>query len=117
MDKRGNPRYELVGNVFLANRKDISDLGNLVRVDGYLGLQLSSIQSLGNLEYVGGGLDLRKTQIKSLENLEYVGDYLNLYGTTIKSLKNLQYVGGTIFLSKDHQIPEEQLIKFKFNYW
>ena len=117
LERRGNPRYELVGDVFLVNRKDISDLGNLVRVDGHLGLHWSSIQSLGNLEYVGGALDLRETQIKSLENLEYVGDYLNLYGTTIKSLKNLQYVGGTIFLSEDHQIPEEQLIKFKFNYW
>ena len=39
LERKGNPRYELVGNVFLANRKDISDLGNLVRVDGNLDLE------------------------------------------------------------------------------
>ena len=117
LDRRGNPRYELVGDVKLNFRSDIINLGNLVRVDGDLDLAETQIESLGNLEYVGGHLFLWKTPIESLGNLEYVGDYLNLYGTTIKSLKNLQYVGGTIFLSKDHQIPEEQLIKFKFNYW
>ena len=52
LERRGNPRYELVGDVNLFNRKDISDLGNLVRVDGFLDLYNTSVQSLGNLEYV-----------------------------------------------------------------
>ena len=96
LERKGNPRYELVGNVNLDARKDIFNLGNLVLVDGALSLSRSPIQSLGNLEYVGGVLDLYKTSIKSLGNLEYVGDH--------------------IWLSKDHQIPKEQLIKFKIQY-
>ena len=114
LERRGNPRYEIVGDVDLFNRKDIFDLGNLVRVDGYLFLEESSIESLGNLEYVGGYLDLVGTPIQSLGNLEYVGGYLDLRNTPIESLGNLQYVGGTIHLSDDHQIPEEQLTRFKF---
>ena len=156
LERKGNPRYELVGNVFLANRKDISDLGNLVRVDGelilyrssiqslgnleyvginldlrytpikslgnlvrvdgYLWLDESSIESLGNLEYVGGDFDLRWSSIQSLGNLEYVGKGLYLQNTPIQSLGNLEYVGDIIYLSRNHQIPEEQLTKFKIKY-
>ena len=96
LERKGNPRYELTGDVNLYQRKDIFNLGNLVRVYGDLRLFGSSIQSLGNLEYVGG--------------------YLDLEGTPIQSLGNLEHVGGTIYLSYDHQIPEEQLTKFKIKY-
>ena len=113
LEHRGNPRYELVGDVKLYNRKDIFNLGNLVRVDGDLNLNSSSIQSLKNLEYVSGYLDLRGTPIQSLENLEYVGGTLYLNTTPIKSLGNLEEVGDILYLSKYHQIPEEQLTKFK----
>ena len=114
LERKGNPKYELVGDVDLGERKDISDLGNLVRVYGFLDLYRTSVQSLGNLEYVGGYLRLMSTPIKTLGNLEYVGGNLNLNSSSIQSLENLQYVGGTIFLSEDHQIPEEQLTNFKF---
>ena len=136
LERRGNPRYELVGNVRLDKRKDIFNLGNLVRVDGnldligcqikslgnleyvggYLDLHDSSIQSLGNLEYVGKGLYLHDTPIQSLGNLEYVGGHLSLYKTPIQSFGNLQYVGDIIILSEDHQITKEQLTKFKIKY-
>ena len=156
LKRKGNPRYELVGDVKLRYQNDIFDLGNLVRVDGDLSLRWSSIQSLGSLEYVAKSLDLRETpikslgnlvrvggdltlshlQIQSLGNLEYVGGYFDLRGASIKSLGNLQYVGGnlnlykssiqslgnleyvgnTIFVSINHQIPEEQLNKFKIEY-
>ena len=53
LERKGNPRYELVGDVDLSYKKDIFDLGNLVRVDDDLILSFSTIQSLGNLEYVG----------------------------------------------------------------
>ena len=96
LERRGNPRYELVGDVDFYRRKDIFDLGNLMRVYGDLNLFDTSIESLGNLEYVGG--------------------YLDLEGTPIQSLGNLEHVGGTIYLSYDHQIPEEQLTKFKIEY-
>ena len=116
LERKGNPRYELVGNVHLYNRQDIIDLGNLVRVDGNLGLYYSSIESLGNLEYVGGYFDLNKTPIESLGNLEYVGGDLDLRFTPIKSLGNLEYVGKKIWLSINHQIPKEQLNNFKIKY-
>ena len=117
LERRDNPRYELAGYVDLAEQEDIFDLGNLVRVDGDLDLQGTPIKSLGNLQYVGGDLHLADTPIQSLGNLEYVGNYLFLYGTLIKSLGNLEYVGDTIYLSKNHQIPKEQLTKFKIEYW
>ena len=137
LDRRGNPKYELVGDVKLLNRKDIFDLGNLVRVYGDLDLFISSIQSLGSLEYVGGDLNLNATPIQSLGSLEYVGGDLTLDGTPIQtlgslryvggdldlrdspieSLEDLEYVGGTFYLSEDHQIPEEQLTKFEVEYW
>ena len=55
LERKGNPRYELTGDVNLSYRQDIIDLGNLVRVYGDLRLFGSSIQSLGKLEYVGKG--------------------------------------------------------------
>ena len=117
LERKGNPKYELVGDVKLSKRKDIFDLGNLVRVDGHLDLRWSSIESLGNLEYVGGDLFLVASPIQSLGALEYVGGGLDLDFTPIKSLGNLEYVGGNIWLERNHQIPQEQLTKFKIKYW
>ena len=113
LERKGNPRYEIVGDVDLYERKDIFDLGNLVRVDGDLLLTDSSIQSLGTLEYVGGTLFLGSTSIESLGNLEYVGGHLYLTASPIKSLGNLEHVGKGIWSLRDHQIPPEQLTKFK----
>ena len=96
LEPRGNPKYVLIGDVNLYWRLNITNLGNLVRVDGNLNTYKSSIQSLGNLEYVDGYLDLRETPIKSLGKLKYVD--------------------GRIILSSNHQIPKEQLTKFKINY-
>ena len=70
LDRRGNPMYEIVGDVNLSRRKDIFDLGNLVRVGGYLYLFNSSIKSIGNLEYVGGEFWLSKNHHLP-ENLLY----------------------------------------------
>ena len=116
LERRGNPKYGIVGDVNLYLRKDIFDLGNLVRVYGYLDLEDSPIKSLGPLEYVGGHLILRATPIESLGNLVLVEYDLDLRSTPIQSLGNLKYVGGTIYLSRDHQIPEKQLTKFKIEY-
>ena len=94
LERKGNPRYELVGDVNLNTRKDIFDLGNLVLVNGHLLLNETPIESLGNLEYVNGILDI--------------------YNTPLQSLENLKYVAETIYLSRNHQIPDEQLTRFKF---
>ena len=117
LDKKGNPIYELVGSVYLRGRTNIIDLGSLVRVDGNLYLQKTTIISLGNLEYVVGNLFLNETTIESLGNLKFVGGTLNLIRSSIKSLGNLEYVGGEIYLSRDHQIPEEELSNFKIEYY
>ena len=117
LERRGNPRYEIVGHVTFFNRQDIFNLGNLVRVDGELDLRYTPIESLGNLEYVGEDLHLDKTPIKSLGNLKYVGGNLSLRYTQIQSLGNLEYVGNTIRLRKNHNLPQEELNKLnKFNH-
>ena len=112
LDLRGNPRYELVGDVNLFGRQDIFDLGNLVRVYGHLDLRWSSIESLGVLEYVENYLNLNYRPIESIGNLKYVGGNLYLMYSSIQSLENLEYVGSNVYLSEDHQIPPEQLTKF-----
>ena len=94
LERRGNPRYELVGDVNLSYRDDLFDLGNLVLVNGHLSLNETPIESLGNLEYVNGALDI--------------------YNTPLQSLENLKYVAETIYLSRNYQIPDEQLTRFKF---
>jgi hypothetical protein len=93
LEKRGNPRYGIRGDLDL-RQLSIKSLENLEYVGGYLNLFNSPIKSLGNLEYVGGDLSLRASSTKSLGNLKYVGGDLYLYGTPIKSLGNLKYVGG-----------------------
>ena len=113
LERRGNPRYELVGDVDLSYREDIIDIGNLVRVDGYLILPFVSIQSFGKLQYVGGGLDLYSSSIKSLGNLVRVDGYLDLRDTPIQSLGNLEHVGERIYLSGHNGIPEKEINKFK----
>jgi hypothetical protein len=71
----GNPRYIIVGDVDLYDRQDISDLGNLVGVEGDLLLGWSSIESLGELEFVGRNLGIINTNIPTSEinNVEVVG--------------------------------------------
>ena len=137
LERRGNPRYELVGNIDLRFRDDIIDLGNLIRVDGFMNLEDSSIESLGSLEYVSGylylystpieslgnllridnSLDIRGTTFETLGNLKYIGNSLYMQSAELQSFGDLEYVGGKIILTTNHQIPEEQLNKFKFRYW
>ena len=117
LNRRGNPRYELVGDVELYNQQNIFDLGNLVRVDGDLLLHFTPIQSLGNLEYVNGDFHITNIQISTLGNLRYVAGSLFLDTKIIQSLGNLEYVGGNIWLKRNHQIPPEQLNNFKIKYY
>ena len=116
LNRRGNPRYELVGDVELYNQKNIFDLGNLVRVNGDLSIYYT-IESLGDLEYVNGDFRLTNTQVSTLGNLRYVAGSLFLDTKIIQSLGNLEYVGGSIWLKRNHQIPPEQLNNFKFKYY
>jgi len=105
LEFKGNPKYILVGNVDLGDREDITNLGNLVGVEGYLWLFKSSIESLGDLEFVGGDLQLWSCQnIKTLGKLKKVEGELDLRFSTIESLGELEYVGGDFGLYKCQNI-------------
>ena len=96
---KGNPRYIIVGDVDLSYRKDISDLGNLVGVMGYLNLSESSIKSLGELEFVDGFFSIYECKnIETLGKLKHVGDALSLSFTFVKSLDGLEFVGRDLFI-------------------
>jgi hypothetical protein len=135
----GNPKYIIVGNVNLIDKKDIFDLGNLVGVEGYLNLDESSIESLGDLEFVDGdlclwgckniktlgklkrvegGLDIDPS-IESLGDLEFVnGDSLNLSGCkNIKTLGNLKKFVGYLNLSWSsiESLGELEYVEGSFN--
>jgi hypothetical protein len=102
---KGNPKYIIVGNVDLEYRKDISDLGNLVGVEGDLGLRYSSIQSLGELEFVDGVLSLWGCEnIKTLGKLKKVEGYLSLSYSSIESLGDLEFIDGYLDLSNCENI-------------
>ena len=95
LERKGNPKYELVGDVDIDGQEDIVDLGNLVRVDGTLYANGTSIYNLTNLTRVDGDLQL-PMGTQSLGKLEYVGgDYHADLSYWNKSLGNLKYVGGT----------------------
>jgi hypothetical protein len=74
---KGNPRYIIVGDVDLHEREYISDLGNLVGVEGDLNLTHTSIESLGDLEFVGKNLILNMIIPPSeINNVEVIGKIL-----------------------------------------
>ena len=99
LNKRGNPKWKMMGNLELSRNKDVTTLNNLVSVEGYLDLYGSPITTLENLQSVGGYLDLRYSKIESLGNLQsVVGGGLYLIGTPLTTLGNLQSVGGDLYL-------------------
>jgi hypothetical protein len=105
----GNPKYILVGDIDLRYRKDISDLGNLVGVEGYLELEYSSIESLGELEFVSRGFDLHDCKnIKTLGKLKRVEGILFLSNSNIVSLGELEFVGSNLWID-DTNIPQSEL--------
>jgi hypothetical protein len=108
LELKGNPRYIIVGDVNLRSRQDISDLGNLVGVEGELDLYDSSIVSLGELQFVGGDLKLWDCQnIKTLGKLKKVEGYLSLSFSSIESLGELEFVGGGLYFNETNIPPSE----------
>jgi len=111
LEFKGNPKYILIGDVDLFDRKDIFDLGNLVGVEGFLDLAWSSIESLGDLEFVNGNLDLYNCEnIKTLGKLKKVVKILRLSYSSIESLGELEFIGGNLLL-KNINIPPSELNK------
>jgi hypothetical protein len=111
LNKIGNPRYIIIGDVDLDDRQDISNLGNLVGVVGHLGLRRSSIESLGELKEVNGYMDLGYCEnIKTLGKLKRVEGHLWLSDSSIESLGELEFVGKDLLLY-DVDIPPSELDK------
>ena len=79
---------------------DITSLGNLKSVNGYLDLSVcKNLTSLGNLQSVNGLLELSGCKnLTSLGNLQSVGGDLGSSYTEITSLGNLKSVGGDLYL-------------------
>ena len=87
---------------FLNNWEDVLDWANgrLFRMNGDIDLRKSDITTLGGLVEVGGWLDLFGCEnLQSLGKLRSVGGYLYLYNCkNIQSLGNLRSVGGQLYL-------------------
>ena len=81
---------------------DITSLGNLQSVNGYLDLSVcKNLTSLGNLQSVDDFLNLyRCVNLTSLGNLQSVDGHLGLSLTNITSLENLQSVGGHLHIAR-----------------
>ena len=103
LNKRGNPKWKISGDLVLERNKDVTDLNNLVSVEGDLDLRRTPIKSLGNLQSVGGWMDLTGTPITSLGNLQSVGGDLYLRETSIskeyteKEIRRMVNVGTSIY--------------------
>jgi len=100
LEFKGNPRYIIVGEVDLVLRQDISDLGNLVGVEGDLNLNWSSIETISELEFIGGSFGLYSCEnIKTLGKIKRVDGNLYLEESSIESLGDLEFVGWNLDLS------------------
>jgi hypothetical protein len=108
LELKGNPKYIIVGDIYLTDRQDISDLGNLVGVEGYLYLSDSTIESLGELEFVDGDLSLWGCKkIKTLGKLKKVEGGLSLSYSSIQSLGELEFVGEDLVIISTNIPPSE----------
>jgi hypothetical protein len=109
----GNPKYILVGNVNLEDKKDIFDLKNLVGVEGNFDLGWSSIETLSELTFVDGYLGLYDCKnIKTLGKLKKVGWFLNLIKSSIESLGELEFVGDDLDATNT-KIPQSEINKIE----
>jgi len=93
---------------FLNNWEDVLDWANdrLFRMNGDIDLSESDITTLGNLVEVGGWLDLRYCDnLQSLGKLRSVGGWLDLVGCkNLQSLGKLRSVGGELFLANSKNL-------------
>ncbi len=104
LNKIGNPRYIIIGDVDLSFSNNIYDLDNLIGVDGNLDLAWSDIKSLGELEFVIGKLNLLGcSKIKNLGNIKRVKE-ISLRLSSVQSLSKLEEVNGDLNLTKCYDI-------------
>ena len=118
---------KIPGSVTIRKEHKILSLGNIIEIDGTLGLSNTSLSSFGKLkkvngslwisyhnpnsnlfdlneiEEIGGSLLLRRFPIRTLSKLRKVGGILNLRGTNIEDLGALEFVGDHLYLPKSKQ--------------
>jgi len=94
------------GRAFIQDT-DLTDLGNLIRIEGSLTLpENEQLTSLGNLEYVGGDISLNGTEISTLGKLTHIGGSLDARGSALQDIRSLRELGGYIVM-KEHQLVLE----------
>ena len=104
---------------FRYNWQDVLDWADdrLFRMDGNIDLRKSDITTLGGLVEVGGYLDLENCKnLQSLGELRSVGGYLDIdYCENLQSLGELRSVGGDLYLRniKKYNTMEHQEIRAK----
>lgn len=115
---------KIPGSITIRKEHKILSLGNIIEIEGTLGLSNTSVSSFGKLkkvngslwityhnpnstlfdlneiEEIGGSLLLRRFPIRTLSKLKKVGGILNLRGTNIEDLGALEFVGDHLYLPK-----------------
>ena len=118
---------KIPGSFTIRKEHKIQSLGNIVEINGTLGITGASLKSFGKLkkvsgslwisyaepetiltdlndiEEIGGSLLLRYYPIRDLNKLKSVGGILNLRSTNIESLGALKFVGGHLYLPKSKE--------------
>ena len=75
----------------------LTDLGNLESIGGYVAFGNTKITQLGKLREIGGTANFRNSKIKNLGNLQTIGGSAFFCESQIKSLGNLETIGGSAY--------------------
>jgi hypothetical protein len=82
---KGKPLY-ITTKLDLSGIDELTDLGNVVYIDGDLDVSSTNIHSLGNITYINGNLYISHTKIRSLGKTEVKG-HVSDYGTPIEKAR------------------------------
>ena len=86
-------KLKYIGGDFSIHNSELTDIGDLERINGGMDTNNCLLKSLGKLKYIGGQTDLEFSSLETLGSLEEVNGSLNLTGSwKLKSLGNLKHV-------------------------
>ncbi len=118
LDISGNKTLKSLNNLIyiqddlFANFSNIKDLGELKLVEGVVYLDNTKhIKNLTKLKHISDDLSIVNSNIESLYPLKYCGNDIYAYDSKLKDIGdlNLSNFFGTLYLSKNHNIPKELL--------
>ena len=78
---------------------DVTDLGKLMRIGGYVDFENSFVMSLGCLEEVGGYANFASSLVNSTGKLKRIGKWADFENSILEELKNIQYIGGNVYFN------------------